>query len=82
MAACQCSRSATARRQCQHVDTGIAQGSEFTAIAGRDRIKKMAGPAGLPAEHASQITYRISKQRCRQRLAASGQKFGYGHADA
>jgi hypothetical protein len=53
-------------------DTGIAQGSEFTAIAGRDRIKKMAGPAGLPAEHASQITYRISKQRCRQQLAASG----------
>jgi hypothetical protein len=60
------------RRQRQDEDTGIAQASKFTAVAGRDRIKKMAGPTCLPAEHALQIIHRISKQRYRPQPAADG----------
>jgi hypothetical protein len=62
------------RRQCQDVDTGIAQGSEFTAIAGRDRIKKkMAGPTCLPADVPDKLLTGIQNKAaapaaCRQRL--------------
>jgi hypothetical protein len=69
---CRCSHSATAGRQRQDENTGIAQASKFTANAGRNRIKKMAGPTCLPAEHALQIIHRISKQKFRQQLVADG----------
>jgi hypothetical protein len=49
-------------RQRHDENAGIAQASKFTAIAGRKRIKKMAGPTCLPAEHALQIIHRISRK--------------------
>ena len=47
------------RRQGKDINAGIAQGSKFATVAGRNRIKKMAGPTCLPAERAWQITHRI-----------------------
>ena len=60
------------RRQRKDMNASIAYGSKFATVAGRNRIKKMAGPTCLPAERAWQITHRISKQRCRPQLAARG----------
>jgi hypothetical protein len=45
-----------------HRDSAPSTWQCFTAIAGRKRIKKMAGPTCLPAEHALQIIHRISKK--------------------
>jgi hypothetical protein len=59
-------------RQRHDENAGIAQASKFTAIAGRNRIKKMAGPTCLPAEHALQIIHRIFKKRYRPQPAADG----------
>ena len=56
----------------QRKDINASMGSKFATVAGRNRIKKMAGPTCLPAERAWQITHRISKQGCRPQLAASG----------
>jgi hypothetical protein len=60
------------RWQRKDINAGIAEGSKLAAVAGRNRIKKMAGPTCLPAERAWQITHRISKQGCRPQLVADG----------
>jgi hypothetical protein len=44
------------RWQRKDINAGVAEGSEFATVAGRNRIKKMAGPTCLPAERAWQIT--------------------------
>ena len=43
------------RRQRKDINASIAESSKFATVGGRDWIKKMAGPTGLPAERAWQI---------------------------
>jgi hypothetical protein len=64
------------RRQRKDVNARVAKGSEFTAIAGWNRIVKLAGPAFLvtagPAQGAHQISKKVPPATCRWRLKVWG----------
>jgi hypothetical protein len=60
------------RRQRKDINAGITKGSEFAAIAGRNRIVKLAGPAFFGHRWPRARCSSDFKKRCRQQLAASG----------
>jgi hypothetical protein len=59
------------RRQRKNIDAGVAQASKFAAIAGWNRIVKLAGPAFLVTADPAQDAHQNSKKG-RQQLAANG----------
>ena len=64
------------RRQRKNINARVAEGSEFAAIAGWNRIVKLAGPAFLvtagPAQGAHQISKKVPPATCRWRLKVWG----------
>jgi hypothetical protein len=59
------------RWQRKDISAGVAEGSEFAAIAGRDRIVKLADQPFWSPLAPRKLFIRF-KKRCRQQLAASG----------
>jgi hypothetical protein len=66
------------RRQRKDMNAGITEGSEFAAIAGRDRIVKLAGPAFLVTAGPAQDAHQISKEGTASNLPQAAKSLGTG----
>ena len=66
------------RRQREDMNASITEGSEFAAIADRDRIVKLAGPAFLVTAGPAQAAHQISKEGTASNLPQAAKSLGTG----
>ena len=66
------------RWQRKDINAGVAEASKFAAIAGWDRIVKLAGPAFLVAAGPAQGAHQISKEGATGNLPPAAKSLGTG----